>query len=50
MIKEVVREEMVNTKQKLEDLRKMIQGETGGPPGVKKSYSEAVKEKKNKIL
>lgn len=50
MIKEVVREEIINIKQELrikEDLRRMIQGGAGGPIGeVQRSYSEATKEKK----
>jgi len=50
IIKEVVQEEMINIKQELEDLRKIIQGKTGGPARVKKSYSEAVKEKKKENI
>jgi hypothetical protein len=47
MIKEVVREEMGDIKQELENVRRMIQEGAGGSPGgVQRSYSEAVKEKK----
>jgi len=35
--KEMVREKMINIKQELEDLKKMRQGETGGPAGVKRN-------------
>ena len=44
MIKKVVREEMGNIKQELEDLKRMMQG--GAYGGVQRAYSEAVKEKK----
>jgi len=51
MIKEVVREELRNIKQKLEDLRRMIQREAGGPvEGFQRSYNEAVKEKKKENI
>jgi len=51
MIKEVVREELGNIKQELEDLRRMIQREAGGPVGeFQRSYSEAVKEKKKENI
>jgi len=47
MIKEVVREELGNIKQELEQLRRMIQGVTREPTsGTQRSYSEAVKEMK----
>jgi len=50
-IKEVVREELRNIKQKLEDLKKMIQEEAGGSVGgFQRNYSEAVKEKKKENI
>lgn len=46
MIKEVVREEMGNIKQELQDLRSMIQAGVCGAAEMQRSYSGAVKEKK----
>lgn len=45
IIKEVVREELENMKQELEDLRKMIQGKAS-TISAERNYSEVVKEKK----
>ena len=51
MVKEIVREELGNIKQELEDLRRMIQGGACGPSGgAQRSYSEAVKEKKKENI
>jgi len=41
IIKEIVRKEMINIKQELEDLRKIIQGKINGLAGVKRSYSRS---------
>lgn len=49
MIKEVVREEISNIKQELEDLRRMIQGGASEPiGGGQRSYSEATNKKERK--
>lgn len=50
MIKEVVREEMGNIKQELQDLRSMIQAGVCGAAGMQRSYSGAVKEKKKETV
>jgi len=51
MIKEVVREELSNIKQELEDLRKMIrEGINRSTESVHSSYSDAVKKKKENII
>lgn len=51
IIKEAVREELGDVKKEIEDMRKMIQGGTGGSmEGIQKSYSEVVKEKKKENI
>lgn len=51
MVKEIVREKLGNVKQRLEKLRRMIQGGVcGSTGGIQRSYSEAVKEKKKENI
>lgn len=51
MIKEVVQEELGSVKQELENLKKIIQGMEYGPKeGTQRSYSEAIKGKKKRVL
>jgi len=51
IIKEIVRKKFGNIKQELEDLRRMMRGEAcGSADEMQRSYSEAVKEKKKKLL
>lgn len=51
MVKEIVRDELGSIKQELGDLRRMIQeGAYGSSGGTKRSYSEAVKEKKKENI
>jgi len=52
LIKEVVQEELGNIKQEwMEDFKRMIQGSANAPLGrTQRSYSEAMKEKKNENI